>query len=31
MKYKITDETIKYLGKTLHRIEALCTFFNLQK
>ena len=26
MKYKITDETIKYLGKTLHRIEALCTF-----
>ena len=26
MKYKITDETIKYLGKTLYRIEALCTF-----
>lgn len=26
MKYKITDETTKYLGRTLHRIEALCTF-----
>lgn len=26
MKYKIIDETIKYLGRTLHRIEALCTF-----
>ena len=26
MKYKITDETIKYLGKILHRIEALYTF-----
>lgn len=26
MKYKITDETTKYLGRTLYRIEALCTF-----
>lgn len=26
MKYKITDETTKYLGRILHRIEALCTF-----
>lgn len=30
MKYKITDETTKYLGRTLHRIEALCAFDNVK-
>ena len=30
MKYKLTDETIKYLGRTLHRIEAIRTFRNVK-
>lgn len=30
MKYKITDETIQYFGKTLHRIEALRAFYNIK-
>ena len=29
MKYKITDETTILFGRVLHRIEALCTFYNV--
>ena len=31
MKYKLTDETIKHEGRTLHRIEALIDFANIKK
>ena len=30
MKYKITDETTILFGKVLHRIEALCDFYNVK-
>lgn len=30
MKYKLTDETITYCGRTLHRIQALKDFSDIK-
>ena len=30
-KYKLTEESISYFGKTLYRIEALKDFANVKK
>ena len=31
MKYKLTDKTINYCGRTLHQIEALKDFSNVKR